>query len=351
MGIKITNNQKGFTIVELLIVVVVIAILAAITIVAYNGITSRARQSVMQNDLQQTSKLIENYKTTNGSYPSTLGLLNNGQGVTASSGSQYAYTTSGNDYQLSIGSTQSTDRYRISYTSGKIESGVWSGHEGMLAGFPTRAGFADLTGVYGPGDTNRANIGAIPTGSWMIAVFSYSTDGDITTPAGWTTIAPRKTTNTMQTVIYGKIKQANDAADQDFDAAGSNGALFTNAVLMWGSNSAGIGSWTVGAYGDRSSNATSTTALTPTINVSTAKSLVLSIATERTTATETGYVSLTGATPWIWIGQPDTSRIQTISIGYNEQANTGTSQAMTVTYSNAQATNATAVQIAIPPAN
>ena len=45
------NNQKvsvrklnqGFTIVELLIVVVVIAILAAITIIAYNGITTRTR--------------------------------------------------------------------------------------------------------------------------------------------------------------------------------------------------------------------------------------------------------------------------------------------------------------------
>ncbi len=38
-------NQKGFTIVELLIVIVVIAILAAITIVAYNGISERARMS------------------------------------------------------------------------------------------------------------------------------------------------------------------------------------------------------------------------------------------------------------------------------------------------------------------
>ena len=37
------KTKSGFTIVELLIVIVVIGILAAITIVAYNGIQSRAR--------------------------------------------------------------------------------------------------------------------------------------------------------------------------------------------------------------------------------------------------------------------------------------------------------------------
>ena len=38
-----SNKTKGFTLVELLIVIVVIAILAAISIVAYNGVTQKAR--------------------------------------------------------------------------------------------------------------------------------------------------------------------------------------------------------------------------------------------------------------------------------------------------------------------
>lgn len=42
---KPLNTQRGFTIVELLIVVVVIAILAAISIASYNGITSSAKNS------------------------------------------------------------------------------------------------------------------------------------------------------------------------------------------------------------------------------------------------------------------------------------------------------------------
>lgn len=52
------QKQAGFTIVELLIVVVVIAILAAITIIAYNGIRDRAIQSKIRTDISQLEKAI-----------------------------------------------------------------------------------------------------------------------------------------------------------------------------------------------------------------------------------------------------------------------------------------------------
>lgn len=47
---------KGFTIVELLIVIVIIAILATITIVAYNGITDRANDSAMETTITSVAK-------------------------------------------------------------------------------------------------------------------------------------------------------------------------------------------------------------------------------------------------------------------------------------------------------
>lgn len=54
------QKQPGFTIVELLIVVVIIAILAAITIVSYNGISNRAKESSAATYLSQNAKLITN---------------------------------------------------------------------------------------------------------------------------------------------------------------------------------------------------------------------------------------------------------------------------------------------------
>jgi prepilin-type N-terminal cleavage/methylation domain-containing protein len=63
------KTKSGFTIVELLIVIVVIAILAAITAVAFNGIQSRAKVSAAQLSLKQiyTKAALTNAQT--GAWP------------------------------------------------------------------------------------------------------------------------------------------------------------------------------------------------------------------------------------------------------------------------------------------
>lgn len=66
---QLVGKNQGFTIVELLIVVVVIAILAAITIVSYNGITARAYVSSVQSDFRNAIQSLELYKADTGSYP------------------------------------------------------------------------------------------------------------------------------------------------------------------------------------------------------------------------------------------------------------------------------------------
>ncbi|RYF27563.1 MAG: prepilin-type N-terminal cleavage/methylation domain-containing protein [Chloroflexi bacterium] len=62
-------KSRGFTIVELLIVIVVIGILSAITIVAFNGIQQRGRDSVRSSDVKSLQKAIELYKADNNQYP------------------------------------------------------------------------------------------------------------------------------------------------------------------------------------------------------------------------------------------------------------------------------------------
>lgn len=69
------QTSRGFTIVELLIVIVVIAILAAISIVAYNGIQKRAHNTAALRSLKSVAQVYEMYKATYGSYP----ILPNGQ--------------------------------------------------------------------------------------------------------------------------------------------------------------------------------------------------------------------------------------------------------------------------------
>lgn len=63
------NKNSGFTIVELLIVIVVIGILAAITIVAYNGVQTRAKASAVQNLVSTLARKAGAYQATTGQYP------------------------------------------------------------------------------------------------------------------------------------------------------------------------------------------------------------------------------------------------------------------------------------------
>lgn len=79
------QRLNGFTIVELLIVIVVIGILAAITIVSFNGIQQRGTNTAIISSARNAAGALQAYITANGTYPATASFC-----LTATSGCNWA---------------------------------------------------------------------------------------------------------------------------------------------------------------------------------------------------------------------------------------------------------------------
>ena len=117
------KNNPGFTIVELLIVIVVIAILAAISIVAYNGIQNRANASAVSSALAQAAKKIAVWQVDNpNATPNDLALV----GVINSSNVSYQYKP-GTAGVYCITATSGNASYKVTDTT-QPSDGVCAGH-------------------------------------------------------------------------------------------------------------------------------------------------------------------------------------------------------------------------------
>jgi len=71
------NALQGFTIVELLIVIVVIGILSAATITTYNGVQTSAHNIKIISGVDQFRQATELYKALEGHYPQTTREIDN----------------------------------------------------------------------------------------------------------------------------------------------------------------------------------------------------------------------------------------------------------------------------------
>ncbi len=111
------SSQQGFTIVELLIVIVVIGILAAITIVAYNGVQSRARAAAVTADLSNASKQFKVAQATDGVYPTTVSM--------ASSSTTYQVTVNNaaTPQTFCITGTKGTTSYKVTDSTTPAQGG------------------------------------------------------------------------------------------------------------------------------------------------------------------------------------------------------------------------------------
>lgn len=219
-----------------------------------------------------------------------------------------------------------------------------------MATAPSRKGYAYTN----PGQSNTALTvspdGSIAIGDWMVMVLeSTSTTTVVTPPSGWRILQTTTLTGTLRIAMYGKIRAVGDSSyTVTLDAGGTTSAL----ALMWGSGGDAVANWTVGAIQPRNTinPATTHNNVAPSVTTTVDQSLVLAISSERTTATETGVTSVTGATEWFF-GAQSGSQIETIDVSYINQATAGATGDVTIVYPNTQTTNGLAQQLIIPPSS
>jgi len=117
----------GFTIVELLIVIVVIAILATITIVAYNGIQDRAEASAAQAAAKQAHTAITAYSVEHAdTYPADI--TDAGLADDDSTTYQYRVDNSANPPTFCLTTTKNSVSYFVSNSASSPAAGACAGH-------------------------------------------------------------------------------------------------------------------------------------------------------------------------------------------------------------------------------
>lgn len=167
-------RAHGFTIVELLIVVVVIAILAAITIVSYNGISTRAHQTKLVSNISSIGTLMGVDQATGSSYPLTPEAVNGGKGIQDDADIAYLFHSTGTTFCITANSTRAgVDSYYVSSDSLSPTKGKCPQDVGATVGTLAGSGTSGYLNGVGAGANLASPAGIVVSSGGLI----YFTDG------------------------------------------------------------------------------------------------------------------------------------------------------------------------------
>lgn len=224
-------QQKGFTIVELLIVVVVIAILATVTIVAYNGITRRANESSAASMAAQAKKKISVWQVEHPNQSPDQATFSSLMGNTT--GLEY---TPGSAGAFCITSTAGTVSYLVTESTNPTAGGCQGHAQGgtpAITNFHVNPGAITGTGYgFWSGDSGSAATGGPIAAGWSQSGSAYritwtaivGTNGDIQVALNAGSVLTAGATYTVRyTIVSGQ--NSSISAPGIYSSAGATSIL------------------------------------------------------------------------------------------------------------------------------
>lgn len=120
MIIRLNRKEEGFTLIELMIVIAIIGILAAIAIPQFSAYRQRAYNSAAQSDLKNLATAQEAYYVDNQSYTTPATLEGTTYGYSQSENVTYAGAGATTTYSMSTFHTSGNKTYTLAGPGGTI---------------------------------------------------------------------------------------------------------------------------------------------------------------------------------------------------------------------------------------
>ena len=125
------NTRKGFTLVELLVVIAILAILATVSVVGYTSFINRAEQSNIETELHQIETTINSYAIAGQDY--VIATKTTGEGAEAVTTSYYAVVDANGNVTVC---TKAVSNGTTTYTAlTSLADLVWTDFEEVKGGF------------------------------------------------------------------------------------------------------------------------------------------------------------------------------------------------------------------------